>query len=231
MANRPIFLPGFEGVSFVETRSIEFVWFPGMARSQKQKSIRSLYDAASAELGITKILEISSKSGTELGVQLSAFNLTFVTPDGATASIESLFQGSKVFQHGGPYSDLYGKPPRDAKKDSRLKASGELIHFQYGGKKWELEPKTAFYDWLFISGLVLYPALASQVLDYEGFTDIEFNPKKSINCQAASAALYCALASRALLEQSLSTPEQFLETHQLQKNTSESSQVSLFAAT
>ena len=231
MANRPVFFPEFEGNSFVKTRSIEFVWFPGMARSQKQKSIRSLHDAASAELGITKILEISSKSETQLGVQLSAFNLTFVTPDGATSSIESLFQGSKVFQHGGPYTDLYGTPPRDARKDSRLKASGELIHFQYGQRIWELEPRTAFYDWLFISGLVLYPALASQVLDYEGFTDIEFNPKKSINCQAASAALYCSLVTRGLLEQSLSTPEQFLETHQLQKNTSESSQVSLFTST
>jgi hypothetical protein len=42
MAERPIYIPTIEGVTFVTTRHIEFQWFPGMAVSQKQKSIDSL---------------------------------------------------------------------------------------------------------------------------------------------------------------------------------------------
>jgi len=48
-------------------------------------------------------------------------------------------------------------------------------------------------------------------LGYSGFTDIEFNPKKSINCQAYSVALYVSLEKSGLLKDALTTPEDFLE--------------------
>ena len=35
--------------------------------------------------------------------------------------------------------------------------------------------------------------IRNQLLEYEGFTDIAFNPKKSFNCQAYSAALFISL--------------------------------------
>ncbi|WP_425604621.1 DarT1-associated NADAR antitoxin family protein [Stenotrophomonas sepilia] len=34
---------------------------------------------------------------------------------------------------------------------------------------------------------------------YQAFTDIAFNPEKSVNCQAYSAALYASLRGRGLL--------------------------------
>ena len=35
--------------------------------------------------------------------------------------------------------------------------------------------------------------IAEKLLDYDGFTDIVFNPQKSINCQARSCAIYVGM--------------------------------------
>jgi type I restriction enzyme M protein len=53
--------------------------------------------------------------------------------------------------------------------------------------------------------------LAAEVLGYAGFSDIEFNPKKSINCQARSVATFVALHARRQLERALSDKRAFLE--------------------
>ena len=39
------------------------------------------------------------------------------------------------------------------------------------------------------------------MIGYDAFTDIEFNPEKSVNCQAKAAALYVALFRQGVLEQ------------------------------
>ena len=218
MANRPIFIPKTSGNLMVVAMPIEFTWHPGMSKSQKQKSIRSLHDAAKKkDRGVENILEISSKSETEIGVRLSAFNLLLKTPFGARASIEVLFQGSKVFSRGGPYMDIYRKTSREAKKDERLKESGHLLAFKYKDFEWPLNPQTVFYDWLYLSALQENYELASELLKYDGFSDIEFNPNKSINCQAAAAALYKALVGKELLTLAMSSPEEFINIHEGQK--------------
>lgn len=51
--------------------------------------------------------------------------------------------------------------------------------------------------------------LAAEVTDYDCFTDIEFNPERSINCQARSVALFCALYHSDQLGEALKTPENF----------------------
>jgi len=217
MAKRPIFIPNSNGNLMVVAMPIEFTWHPGMSKSQKQKSIRSLHDAARNDRGVENILEISSKSESELGVRLSAFNLLLKTPNGTKAAIEVLFQGSKVFSRGGPYTDIYQKTSREAKKDERLKESGHLLAFQYMDFEWPLNPQTVFYDWLYLSALQENSDLASEMLKYDGFSDIEFNPKKSINCQAAAAALYKALVEKELLELAMSSPKEFIKIHEDQK--------------
>jgi hypothetical protein len=77
VAKRPVYFVGQSNEIPVISKEIEFHWFAGMAKSQKQKSIQSLhqsiYDSLNPSLSI---LEISSKSENELGVQLSAFNLS-----------------------------------------------------------------------------------------------------------------------------------------------------------
>jgi hypothetical protein len=192
---------------------VDFKWFPGMAVSQKQKSITSLHDAAHQEIpGISNILEVSSKSENELGVSLSAFNLMINTLNfNRTFSVEQAFQSSKIFENGGPFVELLQKTSREAKKDPRLKNSGKLKGFKFCGVNWELEPQTAFYDWLYINALIKQSELARKVMSYSAFTDIEFNPEKSINCQAYSVALYVSLNKRNLLEASL-TKESFINT-------------------
>lgn len=212
MATRPIFIPCTTS-PFVDTRDVDFHFHPGFSIQQKQRSIQSLHEAA-REQGVERPLEISSKSPVRLGVQLSAFNLHIITEELGSMPVEVAFQGSKVFEHGGPYVDLYRQTPRDAKRDPRLRDSGELTSFEWEGRTWALQPTTAFYDWLYLTALhqnsEQYAEEVATILEYDGFTDIEFNPRKSLNCQARSAALYVGLHSAGLLYEALQSPETFV---------------------
>ena len=51
-----------------------------------------------------------------------------------------------------------------------------------------------------------YKDLARQVVEYDAFTDIEFNPQKSVNCQARAVALFVSLCRRELLQRVLDDP-------------------------
>jgi len=211
MATRPLFIPNLTGEPGAEERLLEFKWHPGMAKSQKQKSICELHSVAHS-FGFDRVLEISSKSENELGIKLSAFNLLIETKKKKNIfTVETAFQGSKVFSRGGPYKDLFGLDSLSAKKDIRLKESGNLIGFEFFGKMFPLEPRTYFYDWIYINALANNEELSKEVLSYDGFTDIEFNPKKSINCQAHSVAVYLSLAKIGMISDALSSPEVFLE--------------------
>ncbi len=194
MAKRPLYLPKFDGAPYVESRLIEFRWYPGFSTLQAQKSIRSLHRAAE-EQGFFPILEISGKSKSLLGKSLSAFNLTLETPDGHSLSVECAFQGSKVFEGGGPYYDLYSVSSREAKTDKRLRNSGEVVAFDYFGREFPNEPQTAFYDWLYMTALrQMEPSPIQELRRFDGFSDIAFNPRRSINCQARAAAMFVALS-------------------------------------
>ncbi|MFH0778954.1 MAG: hypothetical protein V2A71_10090 [Candidatus Eisenbacteria bacterium] len=152
---------------------------------------------------MSPLLEISGASPDEYGRSLSAFRLLLTMPGVGRVPVESAFQGSKVFQSGGPYQELYVASARDAKTDPRLRSSGPLVSFRLGEEEWPINPKTAFYDWLYLSALVEFGDNADGLLQYEGFTDIQFNPAKSLNCQARSAALYVALRKNGRLEEVL----------------------------
>ncbi len=203
MANRPIFTPDTNGFPYVDTVDIEFKWHPGFAKSQMQKTILSLHEAAEKQ-GIAPILEISSKSASRFGVSLSAFNLPLETENGQKMSVECAYQGSKVFENGGPYHELYFESSKSAKTDERLQNSGELIGFNFCGEDFPTEPKTAFYDWLYITALYQKKKdLMQQLESYQGFSDIVFNPSKSLNCQARAAALFVSLSKNGLMEKQL----------------------------
>lgn len=171
-----------------------------MAMSQSRKSIASLHTAAQKQIEVREVLEISSKSPSELGVSLSAFNLMITTVKHEREfSLECAYQASKVFERGGPFVDLLNARSIDAKRDPRLTQHGQLIKFRFFGVDWSLQPRTAFYDWLYINALHKHPKLAAQVLTYRAFSDIAFNPVRSVNCQAYAAALYVSLHDRGLL--------------------------------
>lgn len=210
MATRPVFVPKRTLSAYVREVPVEFQWFPGMAPSQKQKSIAALHAAAKARIGVSRILEISSKSKERIGVKLSAFNLSLPLSSGRRVAVEVVYQASKRFERGGPFIDLLDGSSRDAKGDERLQTSGRLLSFQQDDDKWPLEPRTAYYDWLYLKALHANPDLAGQLLQYEAFTDIEFNPEKSVNCQARSAALFVSLEKEGLLERLLGSKKAFL---------------------
>lgn len=211
MAERPVFLPSQVGTLLVQEVPVAFHWHPGMAPSQKRKNVRELH-AAAARLGFGPLLETSSKSEFEGGRRLSAFYLPLVGED-RTMTVESAFQGSKVFEFGGPYTDLYGRESREAKLDSRLKSSGRLTAFQFAGQTFPLSPPTLFYDWIYTQALYPHREWLRRLERFEGFTDIEFNPKFSINCQARSCALFVALRRRGLLDAAMSSFDSFREIH------------------
>lgn len=48
-------------------------------------------------------------------------------------------------------------------------------------------------------------------MKYDGFTDIEFNPEKSINCQARAAALFVSLSRRGLLELAMTSIDNYIK--------------------
>jgi hypothetical protein len=190
--------------------NITFPWNPGLAPIQKKRNIAALHKAAQ-ERGLCPLLEVSTKSNDELGHKLSAFNLTIDT-DVGMLSIESAFQGSKIFVHGGPYQELYCKSPREAKKDGRIKSSGELIGFKFLDEIWPPMPRTVFYDWLYLNALRTHEEYLPILLSYKGFTDIEFNPGKSINCQARACALFVSLAKLDCIDDALESQSAFLDT-------------------
>ena len=210
MASRPIFVASLNTLE-VKTCNVEFKWFPGYSVTQKQKSIEDLHRQGKLR-GIDDILEVSSKSPVELGVKLSAFNLKAKTQKyDKEFSVETAFQGSKVFQHGGPYTDLIFADSRAAKKDSRIKNSGPLVRFDFFGYSFKLKPRTMFYDWLYINTLLKNKDLIDELMSYTAFTDIEFNPQKSINCQAFSLALFRSLMEALSIEDEKIEPDKFEE--------------------
>lgn len=183
MARRPAF---YINQGKVVSKMYSFEWFPGFAVSQKQKSIESLHNAIVREEPGAKPLEISTKSKEELGTKLSAFHLKL---NGYT--LENIFQSAKVFEGGGPYTDLLEVPPRDAKRDGRLRQSGSLTAFRYQGEDFPLIPKTVFYDFIYIAAVKssLTAVEINAISSYNYFTDIEFHPEKSINTQARTVSL------------------------------------------
>ncbi len=198
---RPVFMPRVNSDNLVKTDMVRFERHVGFASRQKKKSIHDLHQVIRKKYGFNHVLELSSKSGNKLSFALSPSSLRLTNEhDGQQYSVENAFQSSSVFEDGGPYTDLLSAPPRQAKKDERLMTSGELISYNYFGIEWSVEPLTTFYDWLYVNALKQNPQLHEQVMQYQAFTDIEFNPKKSIHCSAYALAMFVALNKRELLD-------------------------------
>lgn len=225
---RPIFIPLRENIGVIE-KNIEFDWHMGMSSEVRKRSIHSLHQEAKKQ-GFNKILEASSKSEQRIGIQLSAFFLKNIT----NYPVENLFQSSKVFENGGPYRDLLTVTPREAKKDSRLKESGNMIKFSFNDKDFPLEPKSLFYDWLYLN--VLFSDRNSDLREeffdnhFDAFSDIEFNPNKSFSCQARTLALCVSLYENESVKDFIQDPIGFAQEFELYRQKikdDENSQLSL----
>ena len=201
MAVRPVFVS--DEKYYVLTYSTEFEYHNGLSKAQRQRSAQSLHRAFLAIDPEARLLEISSFSEKELGISLSAFNLMLSLNDGRKIPVECAYQGGKVFEHGGPYKDLLDAAPRDAKGDDRLSESGKIIGFEFEGRTFPTEPTSLFYTWLYMKALYESRDLAEELVQYNAFTDIVFNPKRSLNCQAYVCALFVSLNKRNEVERAL----------------------------
>ena len=210
MAYRPVFYGDAFGY---KKHMIDFEFFTGFSLSQKQKSIKSLHNSIIRNFPGRKILEVSSKSLDEIGRQASAFNLNVILKSGKEFSVEQIFQGSKKFRRGGSQLHLIDRmTSKELKKYiGRLHQVDELVSFECFGQIFPLKPQTFFYNWLYINSLHKNQLLANQIINYDTFTDIEFNPNKSKNCQAEACSIYVYLYKSNLLDYALSSKENFLQ--------------------
>ena len=227
MASRIVFLPISDaGNELFQEKLVSFDWVPGIAISQAKKSVRNLHEAAGKQIGLTKILEISTRSEEILGISLSAFNLQF---ENRNFSVESAYQASKVFEKGGPYLDLLNLSSTEAKTDLRLKNSGLLTGFRFEGDNFPVTSAPNFYDYLYIRSLLTFTD-RYLLKTYDGFTDIAFSQtsliyksKRAYNCQARSTAIFCSLISRHLEADILAKLRDLMGRHSI-----EASQLDLF---
>lgn len=168
MAVRPIFISTGDIEKPFITKDISFNWIKGMSYSQKCKRRDSLALEISKLYDIKRWLEISTKSDKEIGVKLSALNLLLNTSTG-TDSVENIYQNSKVFE------------------------DNKIVNFKYNDCVFENEPTGMFYDYIYMYAILQNHNLIKDFTCYDYFSDIEFNPKKSINTQARAAAIFKTL--------------------------------------
>lgn len=207
MAKKMIFISTSD--SSYSEKLIEYVFVPGFAPSQRQKNVVNLEESIKKTFPNSNVLEVSTKSNNPLGVSLSAFNLKL---DGF--SLESVFQSSKCFVDGSHYEFLMSEKPSFAKKYIKENSRGGLKKFSYKGEDYPLNPPSFFYDYIYAKALYQNKELSNQLVNYDVFTDIEFNHDKSINCQARSCAIYAYLLRNNLVEKAIEDPEVFKKVYE-----------------
>ena len=202
MANKLCFLP--DPNIFLIEKNITFTYVKGMSFSQKQKNVVSFHNSILETFPNAKILEVSTKSLIKLGNLLSAFNLEL-----NGKKIECIFQSSKVFENNVQFLNLLNVSPLEAKHFIRDNANGNIVCFRYNNVVYPTNPKSLFYDYIYISALNQNKDIGDQLMNYDIFTDIEFNEKKSINCQARACAIYKSLRLSNKLDYYLSSIDTF----------------------
>lgn len=195
-----------------------------------------------SDLKPSDILEVSTASHDyEVGQALSAMNLVYVNSDTLESyPLENWFQSSKVFikdgKEAGPYRDLlnvrlakrYIDPHPDKKTIEQLendplfkKIQSEVRGatmgcFRLSGEDYPLLPRSAFYDYLYVSALSQPQnrRLAEGLMGFRVFTDIMFNPgsgkTRRFNTQARSCAIFVALSKRGALDSGMPTFKEFV---------------------
>lgn len=162
---------------------ISFKWEPGMSTSQSRKSCVRFHEALDFHLDL-HALDISSASTEELGVELSAFNLVL-----RGYRLESLYQGSKVYSKSGESQHLYNADSLTAKKYAKSNDVGKLVSFRLFDTEYPLEPKTVFYDYIYLLAICENYSEDLDLSAYNCFTDVQATIDVDA-CQARSVCLY-----------------------------------------
>jgi type I restriction enzyme M protein len=133
--------------------------------------------------------------------------------------VESVYHSSKVFEDGSCYEFLIDYSARDAKRFIRENVIGkrELKCYRYNGENIPLSPRTLFYDYIYIKALMQTPNLSKKLCDYDIFTDIEFNEKKGVNCQARACAIYSYMLRTGTVEKYMKSIKTFEKIYNLRE--------------
>ena len=172
MAIRPIYIStNIPDTPFMKV-DISFEWIKGMSYKQKCKRRDSMLKAiANMKLyNIDSVLEVSTKSNKELGVNLSALNLTIPLKSGKVKTVEEIYQASKI-----------------------LDSNNHIKEFRFHNTVFEKDPYSMYYDYIYMLGLYMHKEYHEELSKYSIFTDIEFNPNKQLNTQARAAAIWNTL--------------------------------------
>ena len=162
-----------------------------------------------ADANILEISRFASNPGNLLSTKYARMSYKYTYPYKFEKSvcIEAVYHGSKRFENGGPYKDLIApsKTSHSARYDKRLQNSGRLMNYHFYDRSYPSYPAaSAFYDWLYIRALQGNSNicdLASVLFEYDGFTDMDFNPntQKCIVCPARVAAMYVGMTKAGVL--------------------------------
>ena len=89
----------------------------------------------------------------------------------------------------------------------------ELIGFEYLSETWPLDPPAALYDYIYLQAITQllsqHPEAGNELAVFEAFTDVEFNPKKSLSCQARTCSLFIGLGGLEPVRRLLADPSAF----------------------
>ena len=220
---------------------MEFAWHKGMSLQQRQRSVASMHEVITSRWPDREPLEVSTRAiDFDLGRALSAFNLALkgypvenifqaakVMNDGGpypdllkveaatakrdcriqTRDSKSDCQANKVRFRGRRSFETSG----EVRHACRSRPTRRLIGFRSREFTWTLEPKSLFYDALYITALMVPKNrdLASRVSAHSVFTDIAFNQKVPyaelgpFNCQARNFAIFTTLVRSGLTESAI----------------------------
>lgn len=173
---------------------VDFKWEPGLSTAQKRRSCANMIKVINEAASYGEALDISSASTEDLGVKLSAFNLKW---KGRT--IECWYQGSKVYKNAGVVHHLYDADPVTAKQYRRKLAGDIIVGFNLAGQEFPTEPRTFFYDYIYLNGLYEQFGTGLDISKYNAFTDIQSNLEIEA-CQARSVCEYKLLQQNGQLE-------------------------------
>ena len=168
MAVRPIFISSGDIEKPFIKKDISFKWVSGVSHIQLCRRRDSLSSEISKLYDIKKWLEVSSMSDKEIGIKLSALNLILNTSNG-TDSVQNIYQSSKRYSF--DFTD----------------------YFKYNDLVFDSTPTGMFYDYIYMCAILQNSHLINDLVQFDIFTDIQFNPNKSLNTQARAVAIFKTL--------------------------------------
>ena len=180
-----------------------------MSLSQRKKSACNLHKEIKNQGLASSVLECSRAGYSELGVQLSAFNLPYF--NNKSIKVENVYQGSKVFKNINTgdiiwLNKLYHVDSMVAKKNSILTDKNYmLVEFRLmtESNKFDVNPRYIFYNYIYIKSLVNFidDVILNSLKGYDGFTDtmLRWYNGKVTSCQAHAIAMFIGMEKAGVL--------------------------------